>query len=290
MVQVCETVSGIPASDLPSVGPPKVSEQALLRYPGSKWKLMPRVVPLLPFHKHFVSVFGGSGAEILQKPRSRLESFNDLDSHIYNLFRVVKDGNADELKRRLRATPERSRQFYDDARLVLSQPITDSVESAWAYIVVSHMGICTVAPPLQTASQFGYGITIPRASKWQKLPTIIDDVKRRFCRVQLFKTTWDDLIARLDGPDTCFLLDPPYHPSTLKCNKPLYVHEMSEAEHEKMLETILAIKGKALIFNYANGVYDKALKAWKRVEFETFTGMGMRGNNAPRTDVLWIKP
>ena len=52
--------------------------------------MMPALVRLFPHHEHFVSVFGGSGADILGKPRSRLESFNDLDGQVYNLFCLLQ--------------------------------------------------------------------------------------------------------------------------------------------------------------------------------------------------------
>lgn len=44
---------------------------------------MPRLIGIFPNHDHYVSVFGGSGADILGKPRSRLESYNDLDGHLF---------------------------------------------------------------------------------------------------------------------------------------------------------------------------------------------------------------
>jgi DNA adenine methylase len=283
------TLAGIPASDVPSPGPPKPS--SLLRYPGSKWQLMPSVVRLLPPHKHFVSVFGGSGAEILCKPLSRLESFNDIDSHIYNLFKVVKAGNVEELERRIRATPDRCRQTYEDARTVLAQSvISDPVESAWAYLVVSHQGFCTCAPPLQTASSWGYFREGKRRrTKWDRLPAIIDFVRRRFQHVQLFQHTWQELLHRLDHSNTCFLLDPPYYPETLTSERPLYVNEMTAEEHVEMLTALKSLNGKALIFNYRNSLYDGALSDWRRIEFKARTGMGMTGKCAPRTEILWIK-
>ncbi|WP_253185449.1 DNA adenine methylase [Burkholderia plantarii] len=45
----------------------------------------------LPSHEIYVEPFGGSAAVLLQKPRSRLEIYNDLDGEIVNLFRVVRD-------------------------------------------------------------------------------------------------------------------------------------------------------------------------------------------------------
>src|SRR4051812_6712162 len=74
----------------------------VLRYPGSKWRSFRDLVPLIPPHEHFVCLFGGSGAEMLRKPPSPLESFNDIDQNVTNFFRVLRDaGQLDRLKTKL---------------------------------------------------------------------------------------------------------------------------------------------------------------------------------------------
>ena len=44
--------------------------EPFLRYQGSEWGMMPFFLPHFPPHRQFVSVFGGSCAEILGKPFS----------------------------------------------------------------------------------------------------------------------------------------------------------------------------------------------------------------------------
>ena len=53
--------------------------EPIVRYPGSKWEQMQHIMAFLSpaFHNHWVDVFGGSGAGILGKPPSRMETFND---------------------------------------------------------------------------------------------------------------------------------------------------------------------------------------------------------------------
>ena len=125
------------------------------RYPGSKWRLMPRFIELFPpQHDHYVSVFGGSAADILAKPPARIETFNDLDDHIYTLFAVVRDERRAGRLRELLAVTPRHMRVYREALEILARRIADPIETAWAFLVVAHQGLCISHPSLQGPSQF----------------------------------------------------------------------------------------------------------------------------------------
>ncbi len=59
---------------------------AILKYPGSKWRLADWIIGFFPPHHTYVEPFFGSGAVLFNKPRSDIETVNDLDSDIANLF------------------------------------------------------------------------------------------------------------------------------------------------------------------------------------------------------------
>ena len=62
-----------------------------LRYHGGKWRIGKWVASHFPKHKFYVEVFGGAAGVLLQKPRSTVEVYNDLDSQVVNLFRILRD-------------------------------------------------------------------------------------------------------------------------------------------------------------------------------------------------------
>lgn len=64
-----------------------------------------------------------------------------------------------------------------------------------------------------------------------------------------------------------------------------YAHEMAEAEHQPLLETLRALEGMVVLSGYPHPLYDEALADWQRVEREALAD-GAR----PRTEVLWINP
>ena len=83
----------------------------VLKYSGSKWNIAGQLVELIPPHKSYVEPYFGSGAVLFNKPPSRIETVNDLDGDIVNLFQCIQQ-DSERLARLVMATPF-SREIYD---------------------------------------------------------------------------------------------------------------------------------------------------------------------------------
>ena len=59
---------------------------AVLKYPGSKWNLASWIINYFPEHHSYLEPFFGSGAVLFNKRRSDIETINDLDGDVVNLF------------------------------------------------------------------------------------------------------------------------------------------------------------------------------------------------------------
>lgn len=89
------------------------TQRPIIKYPGSKWRMAEWIVSLMPEHKSYLEPFFGSGAVFFCKSPSRIETVNDLDGEIVNLFRVVRD-HPEALERAVALTPF-SRGEYEGA-------------------------------------------------------------------------------------------------------------------------------------------------------------------------------
>lgn len=64
---------------------------AILKYPGAKWSLAEWIISRFPEHHSYLEPFFGSGAVLFRKPRSHIETVNDMDGAVVNLFRCIRE-------------------------------------------------------------------------------------------------------------------------------------------------------------------------------------------------------
>jgi DNA adenine methylase len=96
-----------------------------------------------------------------------------------------------------------------------------------------------------------------------------------------------DVIRTQDGEKTLFYLDPPYvHHSRATVGN--YTHEMSEADHRAMLDTICLCRGKVMLSGYPNRLYDRELHDWNRHEIDIDNKAAGGKTKRKMTEVLWM--
>jgi DNA adenine methylase len=58
---------------------------------GGKFSHLDWLLPLLPPCHHYCEPFAGSGAVLLNRAPSAVETYNDIDGDVVNFFRVLRD-------------------------------------------------------------------------------------------------------------------------------------------------------------------------------------------------------
>jgi DNA adenine methylase len=260
----------------------------LLRYHGGKWRLAPWIIGHMPRHRIYVEPFAGAGSVLLRKARSYGEILNDLDEDVVNLYRVLRDG-APDLQRRISLTPY-SRQEFSNCFKVTDDPI----ERARRTLVRYWFGFGAGAA--RTPGSTGFRNTAKRqgstpAHDWMGFPDALGQIIDRLRGVVIDSEDAVACIERHDTEATLYYVDPPYIHSTRSgiCGpngrRAVYVHEMTEDDHSRLLTALQSVKGMVLLSGYRHQIYDDALPTWRRVEMAT------HGDGAvPRTECLWINP
>lgn len=250
---------------------------------GGKSSLMPRLIPLIPYHETYVSVFGGSGGDIYNKPRSEREIYNDANHVIVNFFRVLQDrAHREELTYRLTYMPH-SRLMFAESQEVLRQCNVDPVRLAAAFYFCTYYSYagrdpCRPEKPFICAANY---------ARWMRTAEHLDIVARRFQRVLLENLPWQEMLDRYDRPSVCMYLDPPYLPST-RPTKNFYLFEMAEEDHVVLLDRIQQLKCKVMLSGYDSEMYREYLAKWRRAEFETYCWSSSNPEKPKRTEVLWM--
>jgi DNA adenine methylase len=260
----------------------------VLRYHGGKWRLAEWIISHFPPHDTYVEAFGGGASVLLRKPRSHGEVYNDLDSEIVNVFRVLR--NADqgkELERLLRLTPysrEEHRLSYKDT--------DDPVEMARRTILRSFQGFSSAS--VTKVHKTGFRANASRngttpARDWSHYPAHISSFIERLQGVVIENRDANEVINQHDSKGALFYADPPYPLGTRYAGaawKDCYRHEMSDDDHRRLAETLHACKGMVIISGYACDLYDKDLySGWERVERGAYADGALS-----RTEVLWLNP
>lgn len=166
----------------------------------------------------------------------------------------------------------------------------DPVEAARRLVARSFMGHGSTAVALRRKTGFrsDRGHRTP-SEDWAKLPSAMWAIVDRLKGVVIENRPADQLIRRFDGPSTLIYADPPYLHGTRSQKRVegalehAYAHEMTDEQHEQLLDLLLGVESMVVLSGYGHPLYDERLRGWDRIEIETHAD-GAR----PRTEVLWI--
>lgn len=252
--------------------------KAIMKYPGSKWSIANWIINHFPEHHSYLEAFFGSGAVLFNKPRSNIETVNDLDGNVVNLFEWIKK-DPERLAHEIYYTPY-ARQVYDDAFATVPE---DSFERAVNFYIRLNMG-----HGFRTSGEkVGWKNNVQGREKayasqdWCNLPEKIIQAAERLRGVQIENKPAVELIKRFNYKNVLVYLDPPYVFSTRHGKQ--YRCEMDDFEHDELLDISLQHKGPVLISGYDCELYNKKLADWYREETTCYSQVCSK-----KKEVLWM--
>lgn len=247
----------------------------ILKYPGAKWNCAEWIISHFPPHKHYVEPYFGSGAVFFNKQPAAHEVINDLSGDVVNLFRVIRE-RGEELAALIEMTPW-AREEYERSY----EPCDDALERARRFVVrvwQANSADLTARVGWRNVGPQGNAST---SAVWRGVPERVLLLADRLKDAEIERTPAVDIIARYATPERLIYADPPYPLATR--TGALYQHEMTDADHAALLDTLDAHPGPVVLSGYHCALYDDRLRHWhtreKRVQAE-------KGNT--RTEVLWL--
>lgn len=248
-------------------------------------------------HTTYVEGFGGLASVLLRKKPSKIEVYNDVWKILTEFHRVLSKVELYEQFERRVATESYSRHNFDEYLKTWKEQenIIERVAQWFLMQRASFGGNGETFSFVVGLSRRGMAANV---SKWLSAIDRLPDVHHRLKTVQVENLPFDKLIPYYDGRDTLFYLDPPYHPDTRSGGK--YVNEMTHADHERLVDMLLEIKGGCILSGYAHPVYAPLEEAgWEvqdiQVNLHYYTGKEngqVRHHDKKkriRTERLWKK-
>jgi len=266
-------------------------KRAPFGYVGNKRSSAKHILPMLPYRKRYIEVFGGSGVILLNRRPSEIDVYNDRFGGVVCFYRCLKDpikyaAMCEWLKVCVNAKEEYAwcRETWRDC--------TDDVERAcrWYYSMHYSFG--------SKGGNWGRTVgTSPTSAPSNKFP-LFETAHQRLRSVQIENASWRKILTDYDSDESVFYLDPPY----VATDSGGYKYSMSPDDHREMLDFIQDMEGFVALSGFTNSLYDGY--DWDdRITWEVtcpLTGnANNEGNNkahmaglecsAKAEEVLWIK-
>lgn len=261
-------------------------------YMGGKISHLNWLLPLLPHTKTYVEPYGGCMAAMLNKPKSPIEVYNDLNSEVYNLFRVIRE-ELEELSRLLNYTVYSREDFTVAAKGVEG---VNNVEKARLFFVkLLQSRLCNPTNKL-TSGRWNFSTT-SKCGRWgarNNMPQgvsrfiskvdMLPEIAKRIRQIQIENYPALRVLELYDSPETLFFCDPPYpHESRTKHN--IYKYEMSEKDHRELAARLNGVKGMVAVSGYDCDLMNELYGGW-RVHKEKVKQVNYNGPST-RQEVLW---
>lgn len=251
--------------------------KSVLKYPGSKWSLAEWIISMFPKHHSYLEAFFGSGAVLFSKPRSNIETINDMDGEVINLFECIKR-NPERLSHDIYFTAY-ARQIYENAYLQLP---ADDYERARNFFIRCNMGhgFRTTGEKVGWKNDVQGRERAYAATGWKELPKTIIKTAERLQGVQIDNRPAHELIPRFNYNNVLIYADPPYMLNSRYGKQ--YKCEMNDKDHEYLLEILICHKGPVVLSGYQTDLYDNILQGWYKTNRFAYTQTASK-----REEILW---
>ena len=254
---------------------------------GGKFSHLDWLLPLLPKCHHYCEPFAGSGAVLLNRETSPVETYNDIDGDVVNFFRVLRDRH-EELIRAIALTPF-SREEYHGAIYGSTADISEIERARRFYIKArqTRTGLAQTASlgrwaNCKNTSRSGMSGVV---SRWLGGVDALDEIAQRLIRVQIENRPAIDVIHLYDSAKTLFYCDPPYLHAT-RGDAKAYGFEMDEEQHEELAEAVNECKGMVAVSGYDHPLMEDIFPPGR-----WFKSLGadktIHSTKGTRQEVLW---
>lgn len=226
-----------------------------LNYLGGKFFIAKDIISLFPFDYQnmvYLEPFGGAAHVLMQKKASRLEVYNDINSEMVNLFRILQNKEKAEILIRLLYLTPYSRIWHEELRRNRYYPpgVPEDIQKAYRLLTLMKQSF--------SGNLFDSSRSIPSwarditdrcftTTSWNfaKFPAQLLKVVERIRLVQFENMDFREFIKVYSGGDKVMYCDPPY-----KGKEFYYEGNFQLEDHEELARLLNAAEGYILVSYY----------------------------------------
>jgi DNA adenine methylase len=208
-------------------------------------------------YKTYAEAYGGSAGVLLNKECDPVEIYNDLDSNVFSLYKVIQDPDLKEKFREKCDLAIYHESFRNEYKKLLKTELSilDRAFYFWFINRTSSRGMGTNGFKVIRETRFRMSTSI---TQFLKSIETLTEIHQRLSRVIFYSRPALEIIDKFRKDSDNFLyLDPPYLPET-RCRK-RYSIDMETSDHESLVEVLTGsdFKAKVLLSGYPNFLYKK---------------------------------
>jgi DNA adenine methylase len=253
---------------------------------GGKFNHLGWLLPLLPECHHYCEPFAGSGAVLLNRESSPVETYNDIDGEVVNFFQVLRD-QKDRLIEAIGLTPFSREEFFH--AVTGNEVLLGELERARRFFVRARQvrtGLAQTASlgrwaNCKNTSRAGMSGVV---SRWLGSVEMLPEIATRLLRVQIENRPAAEVVQLYDDSRTLFYCDPPY-PHEIRGDTKAYGFEMTDEEHRQFAKLLAKVKGKAAVSGYRCDLTDSLYNGWQRFDAPIKHCHSIK---KPRQEALWM--
>lgn len=219
----------------------------MIPYMGGKNYLASWIIENFPENypeMSYCEVFGGGGWVLFKKRPSILETYNDLNSDLVNLFKAIRD-NYPEFSHKSEWSLHSKEMFEEALKKLSDNKFYSQVDKAISYAIKRAATFSGA-----DSKSWGYVVNAKRlySGKWLPFLKRMELINARLKRVQIECRDFEDILKRYDSPNTLFYLDPPYVDVEHYYNTNEV--KFTNSDHYRLAAALKKIQGKFVISYY----------------------------------------
>lgn len=177
------------------------SARPILRWPGSKNRMLKHLLPMVTPHVCYAEPFAGSLALLMAKERSKVEVVNDVNKNLVALYRSIQF-HLPEVYRQLEYLFASRDMLHD----FIDQPGLTEIQRAMGFLLVNRTSFGGNMHSFGVCKTAGGGVGLDRA----KVSELLGRAHERLNGVIVENLPYERILKNQDSKDTLFFLDPPY--------------------------------------------------------------------------------
>lgn len=179
------------------------SARPVLRWPGSKNRMLKHLLPLVKERPHtcYVEGFAGSLALLMAKERSEIEVVNDINDDLIGLYRSLQF-HLPEMVRQIDYLFASRKNLKD----FIAQPGLTEIQRAARFLLRNRTSFSGGMKSFGVCKTKGGGVAFDRL----KVGDLIGNAHERLNGVIVENVSYERLLKNQDSKETLWFFDPPY--------------------------------------------------------------------------------